>query len=86
MDLKNSCGCIPGYQARKGLHTETVKTDPHKFCHLKYKISQNTKTLTFRQLKTYNLGTAVLAFFKQENLLIILNPTAVGLRIMNFQR
>ena len=24
-----------GYQARKGLHTGTVKIDPHKFCHLK---------------------------------------------------
>ena len=23
-----------GYQARKGLHTQTVKIDPHKFCHL----------------------------------------------------
>ena len=26
MDLKNSCGCISGYQARKGLQTGTVKT------------------------------------------------------------
>ena len=35
MDLKISCECIPGYQARKGLHTGTVKIDPHKFCHTK---------------------------------------------------
>ena len=27
--------CIPGYQARKGLHTGTVKIDPHKIFHLK---------------------------------------------------
>ena len=31
MDLKNSCGCIPNYQARRGLHTGTVKIEPHKF-------------------------------------------------------
>ena len=35
VDLKISCGCISGYQARKGLHIETVKFDLHKFCHLK---------------------------------------------------
>ena len=35
---------MPGYQARKDLHTGTVKIDPPKFCHLKYKICQN-KTL-----------------------------------------
>ena len=32
VNLKNSCGCIPGYQVRKGLHTGTVKIDPHKLC------------------------------------------------------
>ena len=26
---------IIGYQAREGLHTGTVKIDPHKFCNLK---------------------------------------------------
>ena len=26
-----TCGCILGYQARKGLHTGTVKIDPHEF-------------------------------------------------------
>ena len=77
MNLKNSCGCIPGYQARKGLHTGTVKIDPHKFCGLKYKICQNTKTLIFRQLKTQKLDTAVLAFFKQENLLAVCKMTSV---------
>ena len=47
MDLKNSCGCIPGYQARKGLNAGTVKIDPHRFCRLKYKICQNTNSVTY---------------------------------------
>ena len=45
MDLKNSSGCIPGYQARKGLHTGTVKIDPHKFCHLKSEINSYVKIM-----------------------------------------
>ena len=50
VDLKISCGCISGYQARKGLHIETVKFDLHKFCHLKklywqlYWLFSNKKT------------------------------------------
>ena len=69
MYLKNSCGCIPGYQEGKGLHTGTVKIDPHKFCHLKYKICQNTKTLIFRQLKT-KFGHSFIGFFQTRKLTI----------------
>ena len=69
LDFKNPCGCIPGYQTRKGLHTGTVKIDPHKFCRLKYKICQNTKTLIFRQLKT-KFGHSFIGFFQTRKLTI----------------
>ena len=69
MNLKNSCGCIPGYQARKGLHTGTVKIDPHKFCHLKYKICQNTKT-HFQAVKNIKFGNSCIGFFQTRKLTI----------------
>ena len=71
----HTVGSIPDYQARKCLHTGTVKIDPNKFCHLKYtslcyvfKICQNH---LFLGSKKQNLETAVLTFFKQENLATI---------------
>ena len=70
MDLEISCACIRGYQARKGLHTVTVKIDPHKFCHIKSYV----KVIYLRFVEnTYfwvvknNLGTVVLDFI-QTNL------------------
>ena len=75
VDLKISCGCIPGFQARKGLHTGTVKIDPHKFCHLKYLcksysyIWDLSKTLIFRQLKT-KFGNSFIGFFQTRKLTI----------------
>ena len=71
VDLKNSSGCIPGYQVRKGLHTGTVKIDPHKFCHLKQlcKSYDLPKRLIFRQLKT-KFGNSFIGFFKTRKLTI----------------
>ena len=69
MYLKNSYGCIPGYQEGKGLHTGTFKIDPHKFCNPKYKICQNKKTLIFRQLKT-KFGHSFIGFFQTRKLTI----------------
>ena len=65
------------YQARKGLHTGTVKIDPHKFCRLKYKTCQNIKTIIFRQLKTLKLDTAVAISFFQTRKPTICKMTSV---------
>ena len=62
MNLKNSCGRIPGYQARKGLHTGTVKIDPHRFCRVKVlEYLQKTKTLkmTFFLDQSFGIGAYV---------------------------
>ena len=66
MDLKNSCGSIPCYQARKGLHTGSVKTDPHKVCHLNYKILQNT----FQAVKNIKFEHNCIGFFQTRKLTI----------------
>ena len=57
------------YQARKGLHTWTVKTDPHKFCHLKLYHLKFAKKHLFWCGNTEKLKIAVLAFFNQQNCL-----------------
>ena len=71
VDLQISCRCTAGYQARKGLHTRTLKIDPHKCFHLKYpynsyifKIYQ--KHFFYAVYKTKKLKTIVLAFFKEK--------------------
>ena len=72
VDLQISCGSTPGSQARKDLHTGTVKIDPHKFLHLKYPYNSYSfkiyKKYLFSCCKTETLKITVLAFFKQENL------------------
>ena len=59
------------YQAigQEKVYTRTVKIDRHKFCHFKYKICQNTKTLIFTQLKT-KFGYSCIGFFPTRKLAI----------------
>ena len=56
-----------GYQARKDLHTGTVKLniDPHKFCHVAVIYLRFTKKNLFLCGKTKKLKIAILTFFKQ---------------------
>ena len=63
----------PGYQARNGLHTRTLKIDPYKCFHRKYpynsfifKIYQ--KHYFYAADKIKKLKIIALAFFNQENL------------------
>ena len=68
LDLKNSCGCIPGYQARKGLHTGQLKLTHN---HVNFVILNNSCVkVIFRQLKkNIKLGNSCIGFFQtQENL------------------
>ena len=72
VDLKNLCGCIPGYQTRKVYRQGQLKLTHTNFVTLNMRFVKIQKhLLIFRQLKTKNLDTAVLTFFKQENLLYI---------------
>ena len=57
VDPNISCGRIPGYQARKGLHTGTVKIDPCNFVILNSYVKviyiyDLSKTFIFGWLKT----------------------------------
>ena len=73
VNLQISCECTPGYQAKKGLHTGTIKIDPYNAS-----ISNSHITIIYLTFikntyfnlywKTEKLKINVLAFFKQENL------------------
>ena len=73
MDLKISCGCIPGYQARKGLHTGTVK----KLTQINFVILNSYVEVIYlrfikniyRQLKT-KFGNSCIGFFPKRKLII----------------
>ena len=72
VDPQISCGCTPGYQARKCLHTGTVEIDSQKFFHLKLPYNSYMFKIYEKHLflccKTETLKITVLALFKQENL------------------
>ena len=62
-----------GYQARKGLHTGTVKINPHKFCHLKYPCNSHIFKIYQIHLflfgETKKIENSCIGFFQVRKLL-----------------
>ena len=75
---KNSCGCIPGYQEGKGVHSGTgLKLTQINFVILTvYKICRNKKTLFFRDLRTKFGNSCIGIFQTRKN--TISKTTSVG--------
>ena len=84
VDIQISCGCKPGYYARKGSHTGTVKIDLHKFCHSQ--LPWNSHIFKILCGKKEKLEIAVLLFWSKKTVSTIKWHLSENLTFQNLSK